>query len=114
VILFLDWSINASGKSFSVLPVLGLFLDPRIAFTVSQNPVALFFGMFILSYFAIWTINRFAIRDDYCIRITVDDGAVVAENIYEKFMKLTPLQAAIQGTVGDSCLSLSGVPWCYR
>jgi len=92
---------NAWQGVLLVLIVLGLFLDPRIAFWVAfKIPVALL-GMFILSYFYDLTINQVSLFGTIIVLgIIVDDGVVVAENIYEKFMKgLSPLQAAIQGTV---------------
>jgi len=92
---------NAWQGILLVLIVLGLFLDPRIAFWVAfKIPVSLL-GMFILSYFYDLTINQVSLFGTIIVLgIIVDDGVVVAENIYEKFMKgLTPLQAAIQGTI---------------
>ena len=92
---------NAWQGMLLVLIVLGLFLDPRIAFWVAfKIPVALL-GMFTLSYFYDLTINQVSLFGTIIVLgVIVDDGVVVAENIYEKFMKgLTPLQAAIQGTV---------------
>lgn len=92
---------NAWQGILLVLIVLGLFLDPRIAFWVAfKIPVALL-GMFTLSYFYDLTINQVSLFGTIIVLgVIVDDGVVVAENIYEKFMKgLTPLQAAIQGTV---------------
>ncbi|MHA7128619.1 efflux RND transporter permease subunit [Algoriphagus namhaensis] len=92
---------NAWQGILLVLVVLGLFLDPRIAFWVAfKIPVALL-GMFTLSYFYDLTINQVSLFGTIIVLgVIVDDGVVVAENIYEKFMKgLTPLQAAIQGTI---------------
>lgn len=92
---------NAWQGILLVLIVLGLFLDPRIAFWVAfKIPVALL-GMFTLSYFYDLTINQVSLFGTIIVLgVIVDDGVVVAENIYEKFMKgLTPLQAAIEGTI---------------
>ncbi len=92
---------NAWQGILLVLIVLGLFLSPRIAFWVAfKIPVALL-GMFILSNFYDLTINQVSLFGLIIVLgVIVDDGVVVAENIYEKFQSgISPLQAAITGTI---------------
>ena len=84
-----------------VLIVLGLFLHPRVAFWVAfKIPVAIL-GMFILSNFYDLTINQVSLFGMIVVLgVIVDDGVVVAENIYEKYVKgESPLQAALNGTI---------------
>ncbi|MEO0338190.1 MAG: efflux RND transporter permease subunit [Bacteroidota bacterium] len=91
---------NAWQGILLVLIILGLFLDPRIAFWVAfKIPVALL-GMFIISTLYDLTINQVSLFGLIVVLgVIVDDGVVVAENIYQKFQDgLSPLQAAIQGT----------------
>jgi len=92
---------NAWQGILLVLVVLGLFLHPRIAFWVAfKIPVALL-GMFILSNFYDLTINQVSLFGTIVVLgIIVDDGVVVAENIYEKYLSgMKPLKAALIGTV---------------
>ncbi len=91
---------NAWQGILLVLLVLGLFLHPRIAFWVAfKIPVALL-GMFILSVFYDLTINQVSLFGLIVVLgVIVDDGVVVAENIYQRFQAgLSPLQAAMKGT----------------
>lgn len=91
---------NAWQGILLVLIILGLFLHPRIAFWVAfKIPVALL-GMFILSTFYDLTINQVSLFGTIVVLgIIVDDGVVVAENIYQHFLNgKKPLQAAIDGT----------------
>lgn len=91
---------NAWQGILLVLVVLGLFLNPRIAFWVALKiPVGLL-GMFILSRFYDLTINQVSLFGTIVVLgIIVDDGVVVAENIYQHFTKgKTPLNSAIDGT----------------
>lgn len=92
---------NAWQGILLVLVVLGLFLDPRIALWVAfKIPVALL-GMFILSTLYDLTINQVSLFGLIIVLgVIVDDGVVVAENIYQKFQDgLKPLNAAIEGTI---------------
>lgn len=92
---------NAWQGILLVLIILGLFLNPRIAFWVAfKIPVALL-GMFILSNFYDLTINQVSLFGLIIVLgVIVDDGVVVAENIYQQFQDgKTPLQAAVEGTV---------------
>ena len=92
---------NAWQGVLLVMVVLGLFLHPRIAFWVAfKIPVALL-GMFILSNFYDLTINQVSLFGTIVVLgILVDDGVVVAENIYQQFKKgKNALQATIDGTL---------------
>ena len=92
---------NAWQGVFLVLIVLGLFLHPRIAFWVAfKIPVALL-GMFIISNFYDLTLNQVSLFGTIVVLgILVDDGVVVAENIYQHFKNgKNALQAAIDGTL---------------
>ncbi len=92
---------NAWQGILLVLIVLGLFLHPSIAFWVAfKIPVALL-GMFILSNFYDLTINQVSLFGTIVVLgILVDDGVVVAENIYQHYINgKNPLRAAIDGTV---------------
>ncbi|MEM1320307.1 MAG: efflux RND transporter permease subunit [Bacteroidota bacterium] len=92
---------NAWQGILLVLIILGLFLDPRVAFWVAfKIPVALL-GMFMLSSFYDLTINQVSLFGLIIVLgVIVDDGVVVAENIYQRFQEgRTPLQAAIDGTI---------------
>ncbi|MEO1652089.1 MAG: efflux RND transporter permease subunit [Bacteroidota bacterium] len=92
---------NAWQGILLVLIVLGLFLHPSIAFWVAfKIPVALL-GMFIISNFYDLTINQVSLFGTIVVLgILVDDGVVVAENIYQHYLNgKRPLQAAIGGTV---------------
>ncbi len=92
---------NAWQGILLVLIVLGLFLHPRIAFWVAfKIPVALL-GMFILSNFYGMTINQLSLFGTIVVLgILVDDGVVVAENIYQHYTDgKNRLRAAIDGTI---------------
>mgnify|MGYP001791688130 CR=1 FL=1 len=92
---------NAWQGILLVLIVLGLFLHPRIAFWVAfKIPVALL-GMFILANFYEMTINQLSLFGTIVVLgILVDDGVVVAENIYQHYTNgKNPLRAAIDGTL---------------
>ncbi|MEM1122108.1 MAG: efflux RND transporter permease subunit, partial [Bacteroidota bacterium] len=92
---------NAWQGILLVLLVLGLFLDPRVAFWVAfKIPVAIL-GMFILSNFYDLTINQVSLFGLIIVLgVIVDDGVVVAENIYQHFQEgKSALNAAVDGTV---------------
>jgi multidrug efflux pump subunit AcrB len=75
-------------------------LHPRVAFWVAfKIPVALL-GMFILSNFYDLTINQLSLFGTIIVLgILVDDGVVVAENIYQHYTNgKNPLRAAVEGT----------------
>ncbi|MEY2963152.1 MAG: hypothetical protein RL754_413, partial [Bacteroidota bacterium] len=84
-----------------VLLLLTLFLNMRLAFWVALGIPVSFAGMFILAnYFGI-TINVISLFGMIVVvGILVDDGIVIAENIYAHFEKGKPLlRAALDGTV---------------
>ncbi|MEM6316422.1 MAG: efflux RND transporter permease subunit [Bacteroidota bacterium] len=92
---------NALQGILLVLLILGLFLDPRVAFWVAfKIPVAIL-GMFILSNFYDLTINQVSLFGLIIVLgVIVDDGVVVAENIYQHFQDgKSALKAAVDGTV---------------
>lgn len=92
---------NAWQGILLVLIVLGLFLNPRVAFWVAfKIPVALL-GMFILSNFYDLTINQVSLFGMIIVLgVIVDDGVVVAENIYQKYTDgESALNAAVKGTL---------------
>ena len=82
-----------------ILLILGLFLNIRLAFWVALSLPVSALGMFILApYFGV-NINVFSLFGlILVIGILVDDGVVIAENIYEKYEKGMPAsKAALQG-----------------
>ncbi|MDA7501779.1 efflux RND transporter permease subunit [Chitinophagales bacterium] len=84
-----------------VLLLLSVFLKPRFAFWVAFGLPISFMGMFMFaSYFGV-TINVLSLFGMIIvIGILVDDGIVIAENIYNEFEKgKSPIQAAIDGTI---------------
>ena len=84
-----------------VLISLGLFLSLRLSFWVAWGIPSSFLGMFILGTFMGLTINMISLFGMILvIGILVDDGIVIAENIYSHFEKTkNPIQAAIKGTM---------------
>ncbi|MBI1291038.1 MMPL family transporter [bacterium] len=83
-----------------VLVVLGLFLEPRLAFWVTMGIPTSFLGSFlILPFFGISLnmISMFAFI--IALGIVVDDAIVVGENIHDlRVSGVPPLEAAIRGT----------------
>ena len=84
-----------------VLISLGLFLSLRLSFWVAWGIPSSFLGMFILGIFVGLTINMISLFGMILvIGILVDDGIVIAENIYAHFEKHgDPIKAAVQGTM---------------
>jgi multidrug efflux pump subunit AcrB len=84
-----------------VLLLLSLFLNPRMAFWVAVGIPISFFGMFILANIYNVTINVISLFGMIVvIGILVDDGIVIAENIYHHYEKgKNPIRAAIDGTM---------------
>lgn len=84
-----------------VLLFLSLFLKPRLALWVAFGLPIAFFGMFIFANTLAVTINVLSLFGMIIvIGILVDDGIVIAENIYHHHeMGKTPIQAAIDGTL---------------
>lgn len=84
-----------------VLLLLSLFLRPRLALWVAIGLPVAFFGMFIMAGSFNVTINVLSLfAMIIVIGILVDDGIVIAENIYNHYEKgKSPIQAAIDGTM---------------
>ncbi|MFW5659204.1 MAG: efflux RND transporter permease subunit, partial [Bacteroidota bacterium] len=84
-----------------VLVVLGLFLNLRLAMWVAIGIPISFFGMFIAANFLGITINMLSLFGMILVvGILVDDGIVIAENIYAKKERgYPPLKAAVRGTM---------------
>ncbi len=82
-----------------IIIILGLFLNIRLAFWVALSIPVSALGMFILApYFGV-NVNIFSLFGlILVIGILVDDGVVIAENIYEKYEKGMPAsKAALEG-----------------
>jgi multidrug efflux pump subunit AcrB len=92
---------NGGGGLVLVLITLGLFLSLRLSFWVAFGIPASFLGMFIVGLLAGITINVLSLFGMILvIGILVDDGIVIAENIYTHFERgKTPFRAAIDGTM---------------
>ncbi|MTI38724.1 efflux RND transporter permease subunit [Fulvivirga lutimaris] len=86
---------------FLVLIALGTFLSLRLSFWVAWGIPSSFLGMFIIGSFFGLTINMISLFGMILvIGILVDDGIVIAENIYTHFEKTkNPVKAAVQGTI---------------
>ncbi len=84
-----------------VLIFLSIFLNTRLAFWVAFGLPISFLGMFIFAGYFDVTINVLSLFGMIIvIGILVDDGIVIAENIYQHYEKgKTPIQAAIDGTM---------------
>lgn len=92
---------NAWQGMLLVLIFLSLFLNTRLAFWVAFGLPVAFLGMFIFAGFFNVTINVLSLFGMIIvIGILVDDGIVIAENIYQHYEKgKSPVQAAIDGTI---------------
>lgn len=86
---------------FLVLFLLGLFLKPRIAFWVALSIPISIAGMFIVMPFSTVNINMLSLFGlILVIGILVDDGVVIAENIFQKYEKgISAKTAAIEGVM---------------
>ncbi|MEN9304310.1 MAG: hypothetical protein RL264_2739 [Bacteroidota bacterium] len=84
-----------------VLVFLGLFLNVKLSGWVAFGIPFSFLGMFIISYFYGMTINMISLFGMILVvGILVDDGIVIAENIYSHFERGKSAQrAAIDGTL---------------
>lgn len=80
---------------------LGFFLNLRLSFWVSVSIPFSFAGMFIIATFVGITVNVMSLFGMILVvGILVDDGIVVAENIYAHFERGVPaLKAAVDGTM---------------
>ena len=92
---------NAIMGMILVLIFLSLFLNTRLAFWVAFGLPISFLGMFIFAGSFDVTINVLSLFGMIIvIGILVDDGIVIAENIYQHYEKgKSPIQAAIDGTM---------------
>ncbi len=84
-----------------VLVALGTFLSLRLSFWVAWGIPSSFLGMFIIGAFFGLTINMISLFGMILvIGILVDDGIVIAENIFAHFEKHgNPIKAAVDGTM---------------
>lgn len=92
---------NGLSGFFIVLILLAMFLNWRLAFWVAIAIPISFAGMFIISSAIGVTINVISLFGMILvIGILVDDGIVIAENIYQTYESGVPrIQAAIDGTM---------------
>jgi multidrug efflux pump subunit AcrB len=92
---------NAITGMLLVLSFLSIFLNTRLAFWVAVGLPISFLGMFIFAGQFDVTINVLSLFGMIIvIGILVDDGIVIAENIYQHYEKgKKPIQAAIDGTM---------------
>lgn len=92
---------NAMMGIFLVLMFLSLFLNTRVAFWVALGLPISFLGMFVFAGQFDVTINVLSLFGMIIvIGILVDDGIVIAENIYQHYEKgKSPIEAAIDGTM---------------
>ncbi|NAY92166.1 MMPL family transporter [Muricauda sp. JGD-17] len=92
---------NAIVGMLLVLLFLSLFLNTRLAFWVAFGLPIAFLGMFVFAPMVNVTINVLSLFGMIIvIGILVDDGIVIAENIYQHYEKgKSPIQAAIDGTM---------------
>ena len=92
---------NAGVGVLLVLFFLSLFLNTRLAFWVAVGLPVAFMGMFIFAPEMDVTINVLSLFGMIIvIGILVDDGIVIAENIYHHYEKgKSRVQAAIDGTI---------------
>ncbi len=92
---------NAIIGMLLVLTFLSLFLNTRLAFWVAFGLPVAFMGMFIFAGYFDVTINVLSLFGMIIvIGILVDDGIVIAENIYQHYESgKSPVQAAIDGTM---------------
>ncbi len=92
---------NAWQGMLLVLLFLSLFLNTRLAFWVAFGLPVAFLGMFVFAGFFNVTINVLSLfAMIIVIGILVDDGIVIAENIYQHYEKgKSPVQAAVDGTI---------------
>jgi len=92
---------NAMAGIALVLIFLSLFLNTRLAFWVAFGLPISFLGMFMFAGQFDVTINVLSLFGMIIvIGILVDDGIVIAENIYQHFERgKSPIDAAIDGTL---------------
>lgn len=86
---------------FIVLVLLAMFLHYRLAFWVALAIPISFAGMFMMASLIGVTLNVISLFGMIVvIGILVDDGIVIAENIYQHYERgADPFEAAIEGTM---------------
>lgn len=84
-----------------VLLVLGFFLSLRLSAWVAWGIPSSFLGLFVLGSFVGLTINMISLFGMILVvGILVDDGIVIAENIFSHFERgKSPARAAVEGTL---------------
>ena len=94
-------SENAIAGMILVLIFLSVFLNTRLAFWVAFGLPVAFLGMFMFASQFDVTINVLSLFGMIIvIGILVDDGIVIAENIYQHYEKgKSPEQAAVDGVM---------------
>jgi multidrug efflux pump subunit AcrB len=92
---------NALQGMLLVLVFLSLFLNTRLAFWVAFGLPIAFLGMFIFAPIFNVTINILSLFGMIIvIGILVDDGIVIAENIYQHYERgKSPFRAALDGVL---------------
>ncbi|GER58146.1 acriflavin resistance protein [Patiriisocius marinus] len=92
---------NAIIGMLLVLLFLSIFLNTRLAFWVAFGLPVAFLGMFAVAGFFDVTINVLSLFGMIIvIGILVDDGIVIAENIYQHYEKgKDPIQASVDGVM---------------
>ena len=98
----IDLLVNNGLVGFLLVVIfLALFLNYRLAFWVALAIPVSFAGMFILASFVGVTINVISLFGMILvIGILVDDGIVIAENIYRKYEEgYSRFDATLQGTI---------------
>ncbi len=94
-----------------VLVFLGIFLNTRLSFWVAFGIPFSFLGMLIIAQLMGVTINIISLFGMILVvGILVDDGIVVAENIYAEYEKgKTPFKASLDGTLDVMPAVFTGV-----
>ena len=84
-----------------VLLFLSMFLNWRLAFWVALSIPISFAGMFLVAYWMGITINVISLFGMIVVvGILVDDGIVIAENVYQYYERGVPrAKAALEGTL---------------
>ncbi len=92
---------NGSIGLILVIIALGLFLSTRLSLWVAAGIPVSFLAMFVVAVFAGITVNMISLFGMILVvGILVDDGIVIAENIYTHFEKgKSPKRAAVDGTM---------------
>lgn len=92
---------NGAAGVILVLVLLSFFLNIRLAAWVAMGIPMSFLGMFIIAQFFGITINVISLFGMIVVvGILVDDGIVIAENIYQQYEDGKSLtQAAVEGTL---------------